>query len=420
MMLLQNARLIDPASGHDGRGDVRIRDGLIIEIADTLTPTDREEVHDLAGAALAPALIDLRCWAKPGAGGKAGLDVTARAAAAGGVGTLVLAPESGTGLSRPEHFASIETAALSSPVRLLPSGLAVDEQGEMGEIGLMLRAGAALIGDGGAAIADTRLARRVLAYASSFEAWVALRAEDAFLARGTCADESDLAMRLGLPARPAAGERLAVERGAALAELTGARLMFDRITTREGLGALKAARARGLELAATAPISHFIFNEVDAGGFDSRFRLDPPLRSETDRLALIDALADGELDAVVSDHRALTGEAKAHPFPEAAPGSANLEALLPALCTLAADGRLSLLDALRPVTSGPADLLGLDQGRLEPGAPADLVVFDPDAPTVFGRAGLVCDAASAFEKRRLFGKALITIVEGAIIHQPEG
>ncbi|MGX6647643.1 dihydroorotase [Maricaulaceae bacterium MS644] len=420
MMLLRNARLIDPASGHDGPGDVRIRDGLIIEIADGLAPQDGEKVHDLAGAALAPALIDLRCWARPGAGGAAGLDATARAAAAGGVGTLVLAPDSGAGLSRPEDFASIETAALTSPVRMLPAGLAVDAAGEMGEIGLMLRAGAALVGDGGAAIADTRLARRILAYASTFDAWVSLRAEDHYLSRETCAHESDLAMRLGLPARPGAGERLAIERGAALCELTGARMMFDRITTADALSALATARARGLELAASAPVTHFIFNEVDAAGFDARFRLEPPLRGESDRIALIKALEDGDIDAVVSDHRATTGEAKAHPFPEAEPGSANLEALLPALCTLAVDGRLSLLDALRPVTSGPADLVGLDQGRLEPGAPADLLVFDPEAPVVYGRAGLACGSSSAFENRRLFGKVLITIVEGAIIYQPEG
>lgn len=420
MMLLQNARLIDPASGHDGTGDIRIRDGLIIEIAQDLAARDGEHVHDLRGAALAPALIDLRGWAKPGAGGRGGLNATARAAAAGGVGTLVLAPDSGEGLTRPEDFASIETAALTSPVRLLPAGLAVDAGGEMGEIGLMLRAGAALVGDGGAAIADTRLARRLLAYASTFDAWVSLRAEEPHLARGTCAHESDLAMRLGLPARPGAGERLAIERGAALCELTGARLLLDRVTTADGLAALAAARARGLELAATAPITHFLFNEVDAGAFDARFRLEPPLRAESDRLALIDALANGDIDAVVSDHRASTGEAKAHPFPEAEAGSATLEALLPALCTLAADGRLALIEALRAVTSGPADLLGLDQGRLEPGAPADLVVFDPDAPVVYGCAGLACDASSAFENRRLFGKVLITIVEGAIIHQPEG
>ncbi|XBQ15647.1 MAG: amidohydrolase family protein [Oceanicaulis sp.] len=420
MTLFTNARLIDPASNHDGPGDIRVRDGRIVEIAEGLSPESGEQVHDLSGAALAPALIDLRCRARPASSGASGLDATARAAAAGGVGTLVLAPDSGAGLARPEDFAAVENADLTSPVRLLPAGLAVDAAGEMGEIGLMLRAGAALVGDGGAPIVDTRLARRVLAYASTFDAWVSLRCEEPHLARNSCATESDLAMRLGLPSRPAAGERLAIERGAALAELTGARVLFDRITTSEGLAALDAARARGLEIAATAPVTHFIFNEVDAGGFDARFRLDPPLRSEADRLALIEALADGAFEAVVSDHHASTGEAKAHPFPEAEAGSANLEALLPALCTLAADGRLPLTDALRPVTSGPADLLGLPQGRLEPGAPADFVVFDPDRPVVFGKAGLSCRAASAFENRRLYGAVLLTIVEGAIIHQPQG
>ncbi len=178
--------------------------------------------------------------------------------------------------------------------------------------------------------------------------------------------------------------------------------------------------ARELDIAATTPITHLIFNEMDAGGFDARFRLEPPLRREEDRLALIEALAGGTIAALVSDHRTCTGESKAHPFPEAAPGSANLEALLPALCTLVAEGRLSLLDALWPVTAGPADLFGLDQGCLAPGSPADLVVFDPDAPVVYGRGERVCIASSAFENRRMAGKVLITLVEGAIIYQPEG
>ena len=416
MTLYVNARLLDPALGLDAPGHVRVRDGLIAEVGPELSPRATETVVELAGAALAPALIDLRCRTRTS---PAALAATARAAAAGGIGTLVLAPDSGSGLASPEDFAAIETAALESLVRLLPSALAVDLRGEMGEIGLCLRAGAAYVGDGGAPIADTRLARRVLSYASTFDAWVSLRCEEPHLARGTCASESDLAMRLGLPARPAAGERFAIERAAALAELTGARILLDRITTRDGLAALKTARARGLEIAATAPITHLVFNEVDAGGFDSRFHLEPPLRSETDRLALIDALAVGAFEAIVSDHHACTGEAKAHPFPEAEPGSANLEALLPALCTLAADGRAALLDLLRPVTSGPAELLGLEQGRLAPGAPADFVVFDPDRPVVYGRDGLECSHSTAFANRRLHGRVLLTIVGGAIIHQPQ-
>jgi len=419
-ILFRNARVIDPAARHDAPGDVRIRGGVIAEIAPSLTPESSERVIDLDGAVLAPALIDARCWVNPASTGQSGLDAASRAAAAGGIGTLILAPDSGNGLSRPEHFAAIEAASLTSPVRLIASGLAIDHNGEMGEIGLMLRAGAAYVGDGGRAEPDTRLVRRALAYAGGFDAWTALTCEDASLARGTCATESDLSMRMGLPARPAAGERLAVERAALLAELTGARILLDRATTAGALKALEAALARELDIAATVPVTHLVFNEMDAGGFDARYRLEPPLRSESDRLALIEALAGGAIAALVSDHRACTGEAKAHPFPEAAPGSANLEALLPALCTIAAEGRLSLLDALWPVTAGPAELFALEQGRLAPGAPADLVIFDPDAPVIYGRGERVCTAPSAFENRRMAGKVLITLVEGAIIHQPEG
>ena len=418
MTLFRNARLIDPASGHDGPGALRIRGAQIVETAPDLSPLDGETVIDLGGKALAPALIDIRVHASTTGSGAAGLAAAGRAAAAGGVGTLVIAPDAG--LSRPERFAPIETAALESPVKLLPAGLLIDEDGELGEAGLMMRAGAVMLGDGGRPIRNTRLARRALSYAATFDAWTSLRAEDADLAADTCAHEADLAMRLGLPARPAAGERLAIERGAALAELTGAQILFDRITTADGLAALKAARARGLDIAASAPITHFMFNDVDAGGYDARYRLEPPLRSESDRLALIAALADGDIDIIVSDHTACTGESKAHPFPEAAPGSANLEALLTALCTLAADSQLRLVDALRAVTYAPAELLGLPQGRLEPGAPADLVAFDPDAPVVYGRHGLECRASSAFEGRRLSGRVLITLVDGAIIHQPAG
>jgi dihydroorotase len=418
MTLFRQARLIDPASNHDGLGALRVRGGEIVEIAEDLAPLDGEEIIELDGKALAPALIDLRVETSLSAGGVAGLARTAEAAAAGGVGTLVVHPR--PGLARPEAFAAIEAAALDGPVNLLAAGLLVDEAGELGEAGLMMRVGAAMLGDGGRAIRDAALLRRALSYASTFDAWTSLRAEDADLAAGTCAHEGDLAMRLGLPARPAAGERLAIERGAVLAELTGAQILFDRITTAEGLAALRQARARGLEIAASAPISHLMFNAVDTGGFDARYRLEPPLRDESDRLALIAALAEGDIDVIVSDHRACTGEAKAHPFPEAESGSANLEALLPALCTLAADGRIKLVDALRAVTSTPAQLLGLPQGRLEPGAPADLVVFDPDAPLVYGRTGLTCQASSAFEGRRLYGRVLITLVNGVMIHQPAG
>jgi dihydroorotase len=419
-MLFKNARLIDPASGHDDIGDIRIRDGLIVEIANTLEQMDNEAVHECADAVIAPALIDMRCWVNPQSRGAAGLDITANAAISGGIGTVVVAADSGKGLSSPEDFAPIDNAALTSPVRFLNAGLAVDSNNDMGEIRLMVDAGAVLVGDGGTPIKDTRLTKRVLTYASSLDIWVGISCEDSDLARRTCATEGDLSMRLGLPSRPALSERLAIERSSALAELTGTQILFDRVTTRDGLDALANARKRGLDLAASAPITHFMFNEIDIGGFDARFRLDPPLRSEEDRQALIDAVRNNDIDVIVSDHRACTGEDKAHPFPDAAAGSANLECLLSALVSLSQSEDIPLIDVLRPVTSRPAELLGLPNGQLQPGAPADLVIFNADAPIQHRSNDRICAASSAFDQRRLFAKTLMTLVEGVIVFQPEG
>jgi len=409
---IAGARLVDPATGHDAPGAMLIEDGLIQALGESVRAPENAEVIDARGLCLAPALIDIKARAcEPADGAPETLDETLRAAARGGVGTLVLEETSGRGLASPEHIEWVAGRALAAPVRLLAAGAAV-VRGELAEIGLMLRTGAALIGDGGI-LPDLQLARRVLAYAAPFETWVSLRAEDAALSAATVAHEGDLAARLGLPARPAIAERLGVDQAAALAELTGAKLLLDRITTREGLGALARARGRGLELAATAPISHLMFNAVDAGAYDTAYRYEPPLRDPEDRDALVDAVRDGRIDVVVSDHRPVSPDAKAHPFEDAAAGNAAVQDLLPALLTLAAEGRMSLLEALRPVTSAPADLLGLPQGRLAEGAPADLILFDPAAP----RAKRPGPAHDAFSRRTLTGRLLMSFVEGAIIEQ---
>jgi dihydroorotase len=418
--LITGARLVDPASGHDGSADIRIEDGRIAEIGDALPAGPEDEVVSARGRVVAPALVDLRAHcAEPGGSGAESLDTLMAAAGSSGIGTITLSPLSGTGISRPEHVEMVAARALTAPVRLAAAGLATSDGIEINEIGLMLRAGAGLVGDGGRPIADTRLIRRLLAYASGFDAWVSLSPEDPFLSAGTIAHESDMSVRMGLPVRPGVSERIGIERVAALAELTGALVLFDRVSTAEGLAAVAAARRRGLEIAASVPATHLMFNEVDMGGFDPRHRLDPPLRAESDREALIAAISEGLIEAVVSDHLALPSDAKANPFSDAAPGSASIEALLPALCTLYAEGRLSLLEALRPVTSGPADLLGVQQGRIAEGAPADLIVFDPQAPVIHGHDGAVSQAPSAFSGRRLHGRVLLTMVEGAIVHQAE-
>ncbi|MCW5723859.1 MAG: amidohydrolase family protein [Maricaulaceae bacterium] len=414
------ARLVDPASGFDGPGGVLVENGVIAAAGAQVTAQSVEgaEIIDARGAILCPALIDLRAGVEPmfAPGGETPASL-ADAAAAGGVGTLVLGPCPATPFDAPEAVAALMREGERQPVNvLIAAGATRSLAGEaMAELGLMAECGGAFAACVNP-VADTLLMRRLMAYAAGFEMWLAARPSDAALKAGTAANEGDQAARMGLPAEPAISERIAIERDAALAELTGARLLIDRVSTAEGLAAAAAARRKGLETGVTAAIASLVFNEVDAGAFDAAMRLDPPLRAEDDRAALVEAVRGGLIDAVVSDHRPLPDEAKTAPFGEAAPGSTGVETLLAALLGLVHDGQLELIAALRAVTSGPADLLGLPQGRIAEGAPADLTLFDGDAPWVFRAAdGRSARRNSAFEGRRLQGRVLLTAVDGAII-----
>jgi len=229
--------------------------------------------------------------------------------------------------------------------------------------------------------------------------------------------ESDWSARMGLPAEPALSERIAIERDAALAELSGGKLMIDRLSTADGLAALRRARTRDQEIAATVAVAHLTLNEVDAGGLDSAFRMDPPLRAEADRRALVEAVTSGEIDAVVTDHRPTPFDDKGEPFALAIAGTMSLETALGAMLGLVHDGQLELIDALRVMTSGPADLLGLPQGRIAEGAPADLILIDGDKPWVcdpdrFHSARGNC----AWAGRRFQGQVLQTLVGGVTIY----
>ena len=192
---------------------------------------------------------------------------------------------------------------------------------------------------------------------------------------------------------------------------------MDQVTTADALETLARAKARGVRVTATASINHLCFNELDIGDYRTFFRLDPPLRCEADRRALIDAVASGLVEVVTSAHTPAPAEDKRLPFSEAAPGAVGLETLLPALLSLHAEGGLGLLPLLGAVTAGPAALLGLPAGRLERGAPADLVLFDPDAPRVIDASALLSKSKnSPFDGRRLQGRVRLTIVDGRVVH----
>ena len=213
-------------------------------------------------------------------------------------------------------------------------------------------------------------------------------------------------------------ERIMLERDLALAELTGSRLLVDQITTREALECLKRAKDRGVNAIATASINHLTFNELDAGDYRTFFRLDPPLRQEDDRQALIDAVSSGLAPIIVSAHNPLPAEDKRLPFSEAAPGAVGLETLMPALLQLHHDGRVKLIDLIRAVTLAPASALGLETGRLSVGAPADIVLCDINAPVVIDAGRLLSKSKnSPFDGRRLQGQVLLTLVDGRIVHQ---
>ena len=415
-----NARLVDPASGHDGPGGVLIENGVIAQVGTEIDTAAADEVIDAQGRILAPALIDLRASKEPALtpDGET-LETLAASAAAGGIGTLILAPNDRAPLDKADGFAGMTRGLSHLPVRLHSAAAAtVGLSGkQMAEIGLMVRGGAVYIGNGDRPVADTCMMRRLLAYTSQFDTWLSVRPADPDLSEGAVALESDWSARMGLPSEPAISERIAIERDASLAELSGGKLMIDRLSTEAGLTALRHARSRDLDICATIAVAHLTLNEVDAGGLDSAFRMDPPLRAESDRRALVDAVARGEIDAVVSDHRPTPFDDKGEPFALAIPGTMSVETLLAAMLGLVHDGQLELIDALRVLTCGPADLLGLPQGRIAEGAPGDLILIDGDRPWV-------CDpddfhsarGNSAWAGRRFQGRVLQTIVGGVTIH----
>ncbi|MDI1282145.1 dihydroorotase [Brevundimonas sp.] len=423
VLALVNARLLDPASDYDGPGALLIENGRIIEvIRGTAAPlSSGAEVIDVDGLCLAPGLIDIRVkTGEPGAEPKETLKSASLSAAAGGVTTIVIQPDTDPAVDDPAmvDFIQRRGAALNL-VNVRAAGAAtraLDGQ-RMAEIGLMTEAGALYFTDGDRVITNSRTLQRVMSYAVAFNALIACRPSEPWLSEGTVATSGELATRLGLSGSPAIGERIQLERDLALVEQTGVRFLVDQISTEGALDSLARARAKGLEVAASVSINHLCFNELDIGDYRTFYRLDPPLRAESDRLALIEAVRDGLIDVITSAHAPAPAEDKRRPFAEAAPGAVGLETLLAAALSLHHEDGLDLLDVLRPLTHGPATLLDLESGVLEADAPADLVLFDPGAPIVVDAATLKSKSRnSPFDGRRLQGRVLLTLVGGRIVH----
>jgi dihydroorotase len=369
-----------------------------------------------------PGLIDMRVViGEPGSEHRETFKSAGRAAVAGGVATLVMAPNTDPVIEDASLVDFVLRRASSRcDARILPAAaLTRGLKGElMTEMGLLREAGAALFSNGDRPVTDSRVLRRALAYSTVFDALVAHRPEDPFLAAGGVMHEGELAARLGLPGIPAAAETIMAVRDLTLAELTGARLMLDMVSSAETLEPLKRSKERGVKAAASVSVHHLALNEQDVDGYRTFAKLSPPLRREDDRRALCDAVASGLIDVIVSGHNPWPAENKRLPFDEAAFGAAALETLLPGALQLHHNGAAKLIDIVRAMTLRPAELLGLPQGRLKKGAPADMILVDLGAPYRLDSEKFLSKSKnSPFDEKLMQGRVLRTLVGGKSVFE---
>ncbi|HXP31915.1 MAG TPA: dihydroorotase [Stellaceae bacterium] len=426
--LFRNARLLDPASGLDRLGDLMVEDGKIAALGPALARDGLGSdiaIVDCGGACLAPGLVDIRVQlGEPGAEHKETMTTGGLAAAAGGVTTMVALPNTEPVI---DELALVEFVARRARdialanVRTYAAATKGLKGRELTEMGLLAAAGAVAFTDGTAAIADTLVMRRALSYASTFDLLVVQHPEEPSLAMGGAMNEGEIATRLGLPAISPAAEIIMLERDLRLVEITGARYHAAHVSTAAAIDAIRRAKARGLRVSCDTAPHYFALNETAVGEYRTFAKVSPPLRSEPDRRAVVEGLADGTIDAIASDHTPQDQESKRLPFASAEYGIVGLETLLPLALELYHNGHLGLLEVLRKLTARPAELLRLPAGRIEAGAPADLVLFDLDRPWRIDVDGFHSKCKNApYEGRPVQGRLIRTVLAGRSVFIAKG
>jgi dihydroorotase len=420
-MILQfeNARLIDPEAGVEALGSLTVEAGQIVA-RDAAAPKGARLI-DCGGQCLAPGMVD---WGvkigEPGERHKESFRSAGLAAAAGGVTTIIARPDTTPAIDTPETLEFVTRRAGEAPVRI--RHMAALTKGRMGremtEIGFLLDAGAIAFSDVFHVAENTKSLSRAMTYAKSLGALIVGHPQEPGLSAGASATSGKFASLRGLPGVSPMAERIGLDRDLALVEMTGARWHVDQVTTARSLPALARAKEAGLDVTAGISIHHLTLNEFDVGDYRTFFKFTPPLRSEEDRLAMVQAVADGVIDVIGSFHTPADEESKRLPFEEAASGAVGLQTLLPAALRLYHAGHLDLPMLFRALALNPARRLGLPQGRLAVGAPADLVLFSPDTPFVLDRFSLLSKSKNTpFDGARLEGKVLATYVAGQQVYE---
>ncbi|WP_422039009.1 dihydroorotase [Roseibium sp.] len=421
-LVLSNARVIDPARELDAPGSIIIADGTILaagpEAANQGAPYGAEIV-DCKGAIACPGLVDM-CVSvgEPGAEHRETLASASQAAAAGGVTTICTMPDTDPVIDDPALVDFIlrrarDTAIVNvHPLAALTKGL---NGTEMAEIGLLKEAGAVAFTNGHKSVENAQVMRRMMTYARDFDALVIHHTEDPDLAGGVMNAGLNASWK-GLSGVPREAEIIMLERDLRLVGMSKGKYHANLISTSDSAEVIRVGKKRGLDITAGISINHLTHNENDIGAYRTFFKMSPPLRDETDREAMIAAIADGTIDIICSNHDPQDVETKRHPWAEAEDGAIGLETMLAAALRLFHSEQVDLVTLLGTMTNKPADRLGLEAGRLTKGSPADIAVFDPDRPWVLEKSAIRSHSKnSPFEDARFSGRVLRTVVAGKTV-----
>ena len=422
-LVLTNARIVDPSQEFDGPGTLTVAEGRIESCQPgTLPIPDGARVVDCSGKLVIPGLVDARVFVgEPGAEHRETIKSASEAAAAGGVTSLIMMPDTDPVI---DDVALVEfvlrTAREQSPIHIYPAAAITKGLNgkELTEFGLLRDAGAVLLTDGRKSISNTLVLRRALTYARDFGLVVACETNDEVLAAQGVMNEGLFASWLGLEGIPREAEIIPLERDLRLAHLTGVRYHAAKISTADSLTAVKTARRRGADVTCAVSINHLSLNENDIGEYRTFFRLSPPLRAEEDRQAMIEGLRDGDIDIIVSSHDPQDVDTKRLPFADAADGAIGLETLLAAALRLHHNEEVPLIRLIDALSTKPASIFGLEAGSLKPGSPADFAVVDLDEPWIVTKDTLRSRSKNTpFEDARFQGRVALTMVAGKTVYE---
>jgi dihydroorotase len=419
-LVLKNVRIIDPSRSLDETGTIIVKDGRIVAAgadAQNQGTPDGAEVRDCGGLIAAPGLVDARVYVgQPGAEHRETIASASKAAAAGGVTSFIMMPDTEPVI---DDIALVEfikkTARDEAIVNIYPAAALtkhLDGQ-EMTEIGMLKEAGAVAFTNGRRAMPDAQVLRRAMTYAREHGAVIALETRDTYLGANGVMNEGLLASWLGLSGIPKEAEIIPLERDLRLATLTRSAYHAAKISVPESADAIRVARSRGANVSCGISINHLSLNENDIGEYRTFFKLSPPLRTEDDRMAMVAALADGTIDLICSSHDPQDVDTKRLPFSDAADGAVGLETMLSAALRLHHSGQVGLSRLISAMSTRPAEIFGLDAGTLKPGANADIILIDVDEPWLVSKDQLQSRSKNTpFEDARFSGRAVATYVKG--------